>query len=304
MLWPAKQSESKRAPGSAGLGVPGVGPPAAAVPPQGGTWGSAGRAAPAASPGSHGQPSTPGALPLLPALGVPPPPDRTVRRVAGAVLAAGRVRAAPRLFCALCDVALVTLASFPSHGFSKSPAAPPPPCALALAARPRPAGNALPARTRDVTLGSAVCFWGREASPGRTGWPGSRSCLGPALALPWPHGWVPSCPAAESGLCPSRVWGIRQRGASGPGGAVTPPLLARWAPRATQRGAGRAVARKGASCREEAWRGQDRAGRLLGGRGGTAGVAAPSSGQGVAGSSRSGLGCDSPAQAVPAELPI
>lgn len=282
-----------------GLACLGLEPPAAAVPPQGGTWGSAGRAAPTASPGSHGKRSTPRALPLL------PPPDRTVRRVAGAVLAAGRVRAAPRLFCALCDVALVTLASFPSHGFSKSPAAPPPPCALARAARPRPAGNALPARTRDVTLCSAVCFRGREASPGRTSWPGSRSCLGPALPCPGPTaGCLVPCrrirhlpqpgPGDPAARC---VWARRR----------SDPPLARWALRATQRGAGRAVARKGASCREEAWRGQDRAGRLpalLGGRGGTVGVAAPSSGRGVAGSSRSGLGRDSPAQAVPAELPV
>lgn len=53
-------------------------------------------------------------------------------------LAAG---SGPRLFCTPCNVALVTLAPFPPHGFSESPAAPPPPCASALAARRGPAGE-------------------------------------------------------------------------------------------------------------------------------------------------------------------
>lgn len=94
----------------------------------------------------------------------------------GAVLAAGWVQAMARLFCTLCDVALVTLASFPSHGFSLAA----PPRASALAARPRPV------RTRDVTPCSAVCFWGREASPWADG-------LAGVPEAPWPHVWAASC---------------------------------------------------------------------------------------------------------------
>lgn len=95
-----------------GLAWPGVEPPCAGVAPWDSTWGSSG-AGPTALPTSRRPWSTQG---RTAGTGRAPCPGGA----AGAELAA-------RLFCARCDVAPVTLASFPLHGFSKSPAAPPPP---------------------------------------------------------------------------------------------------------------------------------------------------------------------------------
>lgn len=187
----ASQAESKanvflEAPG---LACPGVRPPSAAVPLWGSTQSSVRVAGSCRVSRLPREAEHPGGCMAAVALGALP---------------TGR---AQRLFCALCNVALVTLASFPLHGFSKPLAAPPPPCALALAARPRPAGNALPARTRDATPCSAVCFWGREARPGRLGWLGSRGALAPRLGGELPRRRLRALPQPGPGEPAARcVW--------------------------------------------------------------------------------------------------
>lgn len=97
---------------------------------------------------------------------------------------------------ALCNVALVTLAPFPPHGFSEAPAAPPPPCALALAARKGPAGESSRPRAHVTPPPrSAVCSRPRQDALAR----------GPQA--PGPPRAAASRPAAGSGLHPGRVRG-------------------------------------------------------------------------------------------------